>query len=43
MPNELKQLLADLADWPPDVQEKVMAAILAIRAEYIEDNRGEVT
>jgi len=36
MPDELKQLIADLPDWPSDLQQKVISAILAIRAEYID-------
>jgi hypothetical protein len=35
MSDDLEQLLDGLADWPPDVQQKVIDAIRAIQAEYI--------
>ena len=38
--DELEQLLDSVADWPPDVQQKVMDAILAIQAEYIDGSTG---
>jgi hypothetical protein len=38
MPEELKQLLADFAEWPSDVQQKVIDAICAIQAGYIDGN-----
>jgi hypothetical protein len=38
MPDELRQLLDCLADWPPDVQQRVVDAIRAIQAEYIDGN-----
>ena len=38
MPDELEQLLQLIADWPPVVQQKVMDAIRAIQAEYIDGN-----
>ena len=38
MSDELEQLLRRLADWPPEVQQKVMDAIRAIQAEYIDGN-----
>ena len=36
MPDELEQLLQLIADWPSDVQQKVIDAIRAIQAEYID-------
>ena len=42
MPDELEQLIADLQDWPADIQQKVISAILAIRVEYIEDNASKL-
>jgi hypothetical protein len=38
MLEELKQLLQLIADWPPEVQQKIMDAIRAIQAEYIDGN-----
>jgi len=38
VPDELEQLLDGLADWPLDVQQKVIDAIRAIQAEYIDGN-----
>jgi hypothetical protein len=36
MSDELKQLFQLVADWPPEVQQKIMDAIRAIQAEYID-------
>jgi len=36
MPDELEQLLDGVADWPSDIQQKVIDAIRAIQAEYID-------
>jgi len=36
MSDELEQLLQLAADWPPEVQQKIMDAIRAIQAEYID-------
>ena len=36
MPDELEQLLSLIVDWPPEVQQKIIDAIRAIQAEYIE-------
>lgn len=36
MPDELEQLFESVADWPSDLQQKVIEAIRAIQAEYIE-------
>jgi hypothetical protein len=33
---ELEQLLDSVANWPADVQQKVLDAIRAIQAEYID-------
>ena len=38
MSDELEQLLHRIADWPPEVQQKVIDAIRAIQAEYIDGN-----
>ena len=38
MPSELEQLLDDLADWPPEIQQKINDAIRAIQAEYVDGN-----
>jgi hypothetical protein len=38
MPDELEQLLQLIADWPQEVQQKIMDAIRAIQAEYIDGN-----
>ena len=38
MSDELEQLLQLIADWPPEVQQKIMDAIRAIQAEYIDGN-----
>ena len=38
MSDELEELLQLIADWPPEVQQKVMDAIRAIQAEYIDGN-----
>jgi hypothetical protein len=42
MSDELKQLIDAVLDWPSDVQEKVIAAILAIQAEYIEHSSDKL-
>jgi hypothetical protein len=36
MSDELEELLRSIADWPPEVQQKVINAIRAIQAEYID-------
>jgi hypothetical protein len=36
MSDELEQLFQLVADWPPEVQQKIMDAIRAIQAEYID-------
>jgi hypothetical protein len=36
MQHELEELLRLVADWPPDVQQKIIDAIRAIQAEYID-------
>jgi hypothetical protein len=36
MSDELEQLLRRIADWPVEVQLKVIDAIRAIQAEYID-------
>jgi hypothetical protein len=36
MPDELEQLFQLVADWPPEMQQKIMDAIRAIQAEYID-------
>jgi hypothetical protein len=41
MPDELEQLLQLIADWPPEMQQKIMDAIRAIQAEYIDCNVDE--
>lgn len=41
MSDELEQLWSPVADWPPDVQQKVMDAIHAIQAEYIDGNADD--
>jgi hypothetical protein len=38
MSDELEELLQLIVDWPPEVQQKVMDAIQAIQAEYIDGN-----
>ena len=38
MSNELEQLLQSIADWPTELQQKVIYAIQAIQAEYIDGN-----
>ena len=38
MSDELEQLLQLIADWPLEVQQKIMVAIRAILAEYIDGN-----
>jgi hypothetical protein len=38
MSEELQQLLHLIADWPPEVRQKVIDAIWAIQAEYIDGN-----
>jgi hypothetical protein len=38
MSDEFEQLLRLIADWPPEVQQKIMDAIRAIQAEYIDGN-----
>jgi hypothetical protein len=42
MPKELEQLLDDAADWPSDVQQKVIDAIRAIQAEYIDGDTDRI-
>jgi hypothetical protein len=36
MREELEQLLQLVDDWPPEIQQKIMDAIRAIQAEYID-------
>jgi hypothetical protein len=36
MSDELEQLLLLIVDWPDEVQQKVIDAIRAIQAEYID-------
>jgi hypothetical protein len=36
MSDELEHLLQLIADWPPEVRQKVIAAVRAIQAEYID-------
>jgi len=38
MKTELEELWVQLVEWPPEVQQKVMDAIRAIQAEYIDYN-----
>ena len=41
MSDELQQLLRRIADWPPNVQQKVIDAIRAIQAEYIDGDTDD--
>jgi hypothetical protein len=36
MEEELKELWSHLVEWPPEIQQKVMDAIRAIQAEYVD-------
>ena len=36
MPAELEELWSLITEWPPELQQKVMDAIRAIQAEYID-------
>jgi hypothetical protein len=38
MKTEFEELWVQLQEWPPEVQQKVMDAIRAIQAEYIDYN-----
>lgn len=38
MEKELEELLAQLVEWPSEVQQKVIDTITAVRAEYIDCN-----
>jgi hypothetical protein len=38
MQKELGELWPQIIDWPPEVQQKVIEAIRAIQAEYIDRN-----
>jgi hypothetical protein len=40
MPDELEQLLHLIADWPPEIQQKIIDAIRAIQTEYIDGEAG---
>lgn len=42
MPNELKELWSQVAKWPPDLQQKIVDTILAIRAEYIDGHADDL-
>jgi hypothetical protein len=42
MSDELEQLLRRIADWPPEVQQKVIDAMQAIQAEYINGDFGDL-
>jgi hypothetical protein len=41
MKTELEELWVQLVEWPPEVQQKVMDAIRAIQAEYIDYNADD--
>jgi hypothetical protein len=41
MEKELEELWVRLVEWPPEVQQKVMDAIRAIQAEYIDSNADD--
>jgi hypothetical protein len=41
MSDELEHLFRRIADWPPEIQQKVMDAIRAIQAEYIDGDAGD--
>jgi hypothetical protein len=36
MQTELEELWSQIVEWPPEIQQKVMDAIRAIQAEYID-------
>lgn len=36
MPKEFEELWSQIVEWPPELQRKVMDAIRAIQAEYID-------
>jgi hypothetical protein len=38
MQKELQELWSQIVEWPPEIQQKVMDAIYAIQAKYIDDD-----
>jgi len=36
MPKELEEVWSQIVEWPPDIQQKLIDAIRAIQAEYID-------
>ena len=36
MQKELEELWSQIVEWPPEIQQKVMDAVRAIQAEYID-------
>jgi hypothetical protein len=38
MPYELEELWPQIVEWPPEIQQKLVDAIRALQAEYIDDD-----
>ena len=43
MPKELEELWPQIVEWPPEIQQKLIDAIRAIQAEYIDGEHDFVS